>query len=78
MGPQYGYIKCLCIYSVMCTQNYEQGLPFWAQLDRWPCGVQKSVLFVLERRPFRVNKLEEWQTLYNEELPEKTHSASEG
>lgn len=35
------------------------------------------VLFALERRAFRLNKLEKWQTLYNEELPEKTHSAPE-
>lgn len=38
---------------------------------------KKSVLFSLERRAFRVNKSEKWQTLYNEELPEKTHSAPE-
>lgn len=38
---------------------------------------KKSVLFARERRAFRVNKPEKWQTLYNEELPEKTHSAPE-
>lgn len=38
---------------------------------------KKSVLFALERRAFRVNNPEKWQTLYNEELPEKTHSAPE-
>lgn len=38
---------------------------------------RECVLFALERRPFKVNKPEKWQTLYNEELPEKTHSASE-
>ena len=44
-------------------------LALWSQ--------KKSVLFALERRAFRVNKPEKWQTLYNEELPEKTHSAPE-
>lgn len=33
--------------------------------------LKKRVLFALERRAFRVNKPEKWQTLYNEELPEK-------
>lgn len=40
-------------------------LALWSQ--------KKSVLFALERRAFKVNKLEKWQTLHNEELPENTH-----
>lgn len=36
---------------------------------------KRSVLFAQERRTFRVNKAEKWQTLYNKEQPEKSHSA---
>lgn len=35
----------------------------------------KSVLFAQERRAFRVNKAEKWQTLYNKEQTENLHSA---
>lgn len=34
------------------------------------------MLFALERRAFKANKPEKWQTLYNEELPENTHSVN--
>lgn len=36
---------------------------------------KRSVLFAQERRTFRVNKAEKWQTLYNKEPAEKSHSA---
>lgn len=51
--------------------------PFGHKLSIGLVESKKSVLFALERRAFRVNKPEKWQTLYNEELPEKTHSAPE-
>lgn len=35
----------------------------------------KSVLFAQERRAFRANQAEKWQTVYNEEQTEKLHSA---
>lgn len=44
-------------------------LAWWSQ--------KKSVLFALEKRAFTVNKSEKWQTRYNEELPENTHSVAE-
>lgn len=46
----------------------------------YPLGLwspeKKRVLFALERRAFKANKPEKWQTLYNEELPENTHSVN--
>lgn len=86
LGDQrYGYKMLMYL---LCTVPTE----LWARLARlditcplalWnpPNPTQKEerecVLFALERRPFKVNKPEKWQTLYNEELPEKTHSAPE-
>lgn len=45
--------------------------PFGHKLSIGLVDSKKSVLFALERRAFKVNKPEKWQTLYNEELPEK-------
>lgn len=36
---------------------------------------KKSELFAQERRAFRVNKPEKWQTIHNKEQPEKRLSA---
>lgn len=78
LGDQwYGYKMLMYL---LCTVPTE----LWARLARLDISCplalwsqKKSVLFALERRAFRVNKPEKWQTLYNEELPEKTHSAPE-
>lgn len=51
--------------------------PFGHKLSIGLVDSKKSVLFALERRAFKVNKPEKWQTLYNEELPENTHSVAE-
>lgn len=71
-GSVYKMLMYLC-----CTEASElwARLACWTEAIHWPCRV-KNVLFALQKRAFKVNIHEKWQTLHNVELPVHRHSVN--
>lgn len=74
---RYGYKMLMYLLCAAPTELWARP----ARLDiSYPLALwrpKKKSELAPERRAFKVNKPEKWQTLHNEELPENTHSVAE-